>query len=506
MGDRSTVCTFTHMKHPPYVLALDAGTSSSRVLLFDANGQALATAQREFTQYFPREGWVEHDPEEIWNTQLEALKAVITGVNPNELAAVGITNQRETTVVWERSTGKPVHPAIVWQDKRTAPDCAELASHHSQVFRQRTGLLLDPYFSGTKLAWILRQQPDYLARAQRGELLFGTIDTWLIWKLTGGAVHATDASNASRTLMFDIHRSEWDPELLGILGIPEVMLPEVCDSSAVIGHTLAEFTGRSIPIAGVAGDQQAALFGQLCIEPGAVKNTYGTGCFCMMNTGAEAHVSTHRLLTTVAWRRSGTTTFALEGGVFVAGALIQWIRDQLGLIQSAAEIEELALSVPNNGGVTIIPALAGLGAPYWRPDATGAIMGITRGTQAGHIARAALEAIALSSAELIEAMQVDSQTKIPLLKVDGGASRNNLLMQLQADLLDTPVVRPMQTETTAMGAAFLAGLATGVWSSTGELQHLLRDDRVFHPRSPELSDRAQIWQQWDQNMKRILHS
>jgi glycerol kinase len=492
------------MNHSPYVLALDAGTSSSRALLFDAHGQAVATAQREFTQYFPREGWVEHDPEEIWMTQLEAMKAVMAGVNPGEVAAVGITNQRETTVVWERATGKPIHPAIVWQDKRTASDCAEIDRHHSQLFRQRTGLLLDPYFSGTKLAWILRQHPDHLARAQNGELLFGTIDTWLIWKLTGGAVHATDASNASRTLMFDIHRGQWDAELLGILGIPEAMLPTVCDSSAVIGHTLPDCTGRSLPIAGVAGDQQAALFGQLCIDPGSVKNTYGTGCFCMMNTGTAAHTSTHRLLTTIAWRRQGITTYALEGGVFVAGALIQWLRDQMGLIETASEIEELALSVPDNGGITIIPALSGLGAPYWRPDATGAIMGITRGTQAGHIARAALEAIALSSVELIEAMQADSRIKIPLLKVDGGASRNNLLMQIQADMLDTPVARPSQTETTAMGAAFLAGLATGVWGSTDELHELQRTDRVFHPRSADLSGRVSIRRQWDQNMKRIL--
>jgi len=492
------------MKNAPYILALDAGTSSSRVLLFDAQGQAVATAQREFTQYFPREGWVEHDAEEIWTTQLEALKTVVAQVNPSELAAVGITNQRETTVVWERATGRPIHPAIVWQDKRTTSECAEIDRQYGQLFRQRTGLLLDPYFSGTKLAWILRQHPGHLARARRGELLFGTIDSWLIFKLTGGAVHATDASNASRTLMYDIHRGQWDPELLEILGVPQEMLPEVCDSSAVIGHTLPEYTGRSLPIAGVAGDQQAALFGQLCIEPGMVKNTYGTGCFCMMNTGAVPQASTHRLLTTVAWRRQGITTYALEGGVFVAGALIQWLRDQMGLIQTAPEIEELALSVPDNGGITIIPALAGLGAPYWRPDATGAIMGITRGTQAGHIARAALEAIALSSAELIETMQADSHFKIPLLKVDGGASRNNLLMQLQADLLDTPVARPDQTETTAMGAAFLAGLATGVWGSTDELQQLQRDDRIFQPRSAELSGRAQTRRQWDQNMKRIL--
>jgi glycerol kinase len=492
------------MKHAPYVLALDAGTSSSRALLFDAHGQAVATAQSEFTQYFPREGWVEHDPEEIWTTQLQALMSVMDGVNPHDVAAVGITNQRETTVVWERATGRPVYPAIVWQDKRTAGDCAEMDRHHSQLFRQRTGLLLDPYFSGTKLAWILRQHPDHHARAQSGELLFGTIDTWLIWKLTGGAVHATDASNASRTLMFDIHRGQWDTELLGILGIPLTMLPEVCDSSAIIGHTLPEYTGRSIPIAGVAGDQQAALFGQLCTAPGMVKNTYGTGCFCMMNTGTEAHTSTHRLLTTVAWRMQGITTYALEGGVFVAGALIQWLRDQMGLIQTAPEIEELALSVADNGGITFIPALSGLGAPYWRPDATGAIMGITRGTQAGHIARAALEAIALSSAALIEAMQVDSHIKIPLLKVDGGASRNNLLMQLQADMLDTPVARPTQTETTAMGAAFLAGLATGVWGSTEDLQKLKRDDHIFYPRAAELSGRARIRRQWDQNMRRIL--
>lgn len=492
------------MKNLPYILALDAGTSSSRALLFDAQGQAVAIAQREFTQYFPREGWVEHDPEEIWTTQQEAMKDVMAGVSPHDIAAVGITNQRETTVVWERATGKPIHPAIVWQDKRTAGDCVELDRHHGQLFRARTGLLLDPYFSGTKIAWILSQHPDYVARAQDGELLFGTIDTWLIWKLTRGAVHATDASNASRTLMFDIHRGQWDPELLKILNIPEAMLPEVCDSSAVIGHTSPELTGRSIPIAGVAGDQQAALFGQLCIGPGTVKNTYGTGCFCMMNTGTVAQSSTHRLLTTVAWRRQGITTYALEGGVFVAGALIQWLRDQLRLIQNASEIEELALSVPDNGGVTIIPALSGLGAPYWRPDATGAIMGITRGTQAGHIARAALEAIALSSAELIEAMQVDSHIQIPLLKVDGGASRNNLLMQMQADLLDTPVARPAQTETTAMGAAFLAGLATGVWGSTDELQNLERADRIYHPRSAELSGRVHIRRQWDQNIRRIL--
>jgi glycerol kinase len=492
------------MNRPPYVLALDAGTSSSRALLFDATGQAIATAQREFTQYFPREGWVEHDPEEIWATQLDAMREVIARVNPTDIAALGITNQRETTVVWERCTGKPVYPAIVWQDKRTAHVCAEIDEHHGPLFRQRTGLLPDPYFSGTKLAWILRQHPDHPARAQKGELLFGTIDTWLIWKLTGGTVHATDASNASRTLMFDIHRNKWDPELLDILGIPGGMLPAVHDSSGVIGHTRPEFTGHAIPIAGIAGDQQAALFGQLCHTPGMVKNTYGTGCFCMMNTGSQAHESTHRLLTTIAWRLNGQTTYALEGGVFVAGALIQWLRDQLGLVKTAPEIEQLAHTVADNGGITFIPALSGLGAPYWRPEATGAILGITRGTQPGHIARAALEAIALSSAELIEAMQRDSHFNIPLLKVDGGASRNDLLMQMQADFLDTPVVRPQQTETTALGAAFLAGLATGVWGNVAELQGLQREVRVFEPQSPEVSRRMPVRLQWNQNMKRML--
>lgn len=466
------------------VLALDQGTTSSRAILFGRDGGPIASAQQEFRQLFPQPGWVEHDAEEIWRTQrataFEALSRA--GLRASGVAAIGITNQRETTVLWERATGRPVAPAIVWQDRRTAARCDALRqAGHEPRFAERTGLLLDPYFSGTKLAWLLENVPGARARAERGELAFGTIDAWLLWQLTGGAVHATDATNASRTLLFDIRRLDWDDELLSLLGIPRSVLPAVAPSSGVIGTTACEGLPAGIPIAGIAGDQQAALFGQACHRPGMAKNTYGTGCFLLMNTGPRPATSSHRLLSTVAWQKDGRATYALEGSVFVAGAAIQWLRDGLGLIANAAEIGPLAATVPDTGGVHFVPALSGLGAPYWDPQARGTIVGITRGTTRAHLARATLEAIAFQSAELIEAMSADSGIRLTQLRVDGGATASEQLMQMQADLLGVPVVRPRVTETTALGAAFLAGLATGFWENEARIEALWKADRVFEP-------------------------
>ena len=487
-----------------YILSIDAGTTSSRAILFDKKGNQISISQFEFNQFFPKESWVEHDPIEIWETQLKAIKNVIneSKINVDEIDSIGITNQRETTVIWNKNTGQPVYNAIVWQDRRTAFICDELkANGFEKSFYDKTGLVLDAYFSGTKIKWILDSDPQVRELANNGDLLFGTIDTWLIWNLTGGKCHMTDYSNASRTLMFNIHTLKWDKELLSILNIPNTLLPEVVDSSKKIGFSEKSILGSEIQICGVAGDQQAALFGQMCINPGDVKNTYGTGCFCMMNTGKKAVKSNNKMLTTIAWKIGKETTYALEGSVFIAGALVQWLRDQLNIIKDSSEIETLASSVKDSGGVTFISALSGLGAPYWNPTATGAIMGITRGTQKGHIARAALEAIALRSLEIITEMEKDSGTKFNKLKVDGGASNNNLLMQIQSNFLKTTVVRPRTTETTALGAAFLAGLGSGFWSSSEEIKDLWKIDKVFNP-SDNRNDQL-VLNNWKKRIKKI---
>jgi len=477
-----------------YVLALDQGTTSSRAIVFDRWGRVVALAQREFQQIFPQPGWVEHDAREIWATQhavaLEALAKAGGGASrPQDVAAIGITNQRETTVLWDRATGQPVANAIVWQDRRTALRCDELrARGHAARVQQKTGLLIDAYFSGTKLEWLLDNVPGARVRAERGELAFGTIDSWLIWKLTGGRVHATDASNASRTMLFNLRTGDWDEDLLKLLRIPASVLPRVVASSGELGLTDASLLGAELPIAGIAGDQQAATFGQACFAPGMAKNTYGTGCFMLMNTGGQRVPSRNRLLTTVGWRGpAGPTNLAycLEGSVFMAGATVQWLRDGLGLIQAAPEVESLAAQVNDTGDVYLVPAFAGLGTPDWDARARGALVGMTRGTTRAHIARAALEAIALQSADVFSAMGRDSQIALSELRVDGGASRNNLLMQMQADFLGVPVVRPQVTETTALGAAYLAGLATGFWRGADEIAAQWQVDRRFEPRLRE---------------------
>ena len=466
------------------ILALDQGTTSSRAILFRRDGTPIASAQQEFRQIFPKSGWVEHDPEEIWRTQRDVASQALAqaGLSGRDVAAIGITNQRETTVLWDRTTGRPVSNAIVWQDRRTASRCDALRqAGREPFFTERTGLLLDAYFSGTKLEWLLDHVAGARERAERGELAFGTIDTWLLWQLTGGACQVTDGTNASRTLLYNIHSGRWDEELLEELRIPQAVLPRVVPSSGEIGRTRCEGLPAGIPIAGIAGDQQAALFGQACHQPGMAKNTYGTGCFLLMNTGERAPVSHNRLLSTVAWERRGRTTYALEGSVFIAGAAIQWLRDGLGIIQRASDMDPLAGTVPDSGGVCFVPALSGLGAPYWDPHARGTIVGITRGTTRAHIARATLESIAFQSAELIEAMASDSGIALTELRVDGGATASNLLMQIQADLLGVPVVRPRVTETTALGAAFLAGLAVGFWKDEAEIASLWARERVFEP-------------------------
>ena len=467
-----------------HILALDQGTTSSRAIVFDAAGAVKAVAQKPFNQIFPEPGRVEHDANEIWSTQIGVAQEAIAaaGLVAGDIAAIGIANQRETTVVWERATGKPIHNAIVWQDRRTAGMCDGLrAAGHEDTFRKKTGLLLDPYFSGTKLAWILDHVDGARARAERGDLAFGTVDCWLLNRLSGGELHITDASNASRTLMFDIHTGQWDDELLRILNIPRALLPVVRGNSEIYGETAQGLFGARIAIAGMAGDQQAATFGQACWGPGMAKNTYGTGCFLLMNTGSEAKESRNRLLTTLAWQVDGKRTYALEGSVFVAGAAVQWLRDGLGIIRSSDEVGPLASSVPDTGGVVFVPAFTGLGAPQWDAYARGTIVGLTRGTTKAHIARAVLEAIACQSAELLDAMRADSGVACHELRVDGGAASNDLLMQIQADLLGVPVVRPRVTETTALGAACLAGLATGVWTSADDLRGQWRVDRVFEP-------------------------
>ena len=488
-----------------YVLSLDAGTTSSRAILFNQKGNLIAMAQQEFTQIFPKKGWVEHNPNEIWETQVSSVKKVLSmaDIRPEQIDSIGITNQRETTIIWDRATGIPVFNAIVWQDRRTAKICEGIISQgKSDIFTQKTGLVVDAYFSATKIKWILDQDPELRDRAHDGELAFGTVDSWLIWNLTGGATHVTDATNASRTMIYNIHEHKWDQELLDLLEIPNTLLPNVTNSSEIVGNTDPSILGTSIRIAGIAGDQQAALFGQLCLQPGDVKNTYGTGCFCIMNTGEQPVISKNNMLTTIAWQINNEVTYAIEGSVFTAGALVQWLRDQLQMITTSDDIEALAESVSDNGGVTFVPALAGLGAPYWDPHATGSIMGITRGTNKGHIARAALEAIALRSMDIIIEMQKDAGIDFKSVKVDGGASNNNLLMQIQADFINANVIRPKVTETTAMGAAFLAGLATGFWSSVDVLKDLWGEDQFFKPLVSQQTKKTISL--WEDRVSRIL--
>ena len=490
-----------------YVLSLDQGTTSSRAMLFNVSGQVCGVAQQEFAQHFPRPGWVEHDANDIWHTQLAVARQVLAnnGVDASQVVALGVTNQRETTVLWHRATGEPVAPAIVWQDRRTASICDALRARELGPWvAAKTGLELDAYFSATKLAWLLDHVPGAREQAARGELAFGTVDSWLIWKLTGGAVHATDPSNASRTQLFNLHTLSWDDELLALFNIPRQVLPTVVPSSGVLGHTLPDWLGAAVPVAGVAGDQQAALFGQACHRPGMAKNTYGTGCFMLMNTGPQAVPSRHRLLTTVGWQLSGgTPSYGLEGSVFMGGATVQWLRDGLQIIESVAEVEALAASVPDTGDVFLVPAFAGLGTPHWDGHARGALVGLTRGTGRAHLARAALEAIALQSAEVLAAMEADSDVPLTELRVDGGASANNLLMQMQADCCGVPVVRPCVTETTALGAAYLAGLATGFWTDERDVVSRWEVDRVFQPQWSEDERQARL-SRWGQAVQRSL--
>ncbi|MBI1394722.1 MAG: glycerol kinase GlpK [Betaproteobacteria bacterium] len=486
------------------ILALDQGTTSSRAVVFDAAGTVLGLAQRELPQIYPRPGWVEQDPETIWATQVSTAREALSaaGLSARDVVALGITNQRETTVVWDRETGHPVHNAIVWQDRRTSDFCARARREGLEpLFRGRTGLILDPYFSGTKIRWLLDNVDGARARAERGELLFGTVDSWLIWKLTGGRLHVTDASNASRTLCYNVHARGWDEKLLGILRVPASMLPVIVPSAGVVAETDPALFGASVPIAGIAGDQQAALFGQRCTVPGRVKNTYGTGCFMLMHTGERVPQSEHQLLSTVAWTRDARTEYALEGSVFVAGAAIQWLRDGLGIIGSAPEVEALAGSVPDTAGVMFVPAFTGLGAPHWDPLARGTITGITRGTTRAHIARAALESIAYQTADILECMQADTAIPLADLRVDGGATRNDLLMQFQADVLGVPVLRAANAESTAFGAALLAGRAVGFWADDGALDGLWRVERQFDPgRSADAMTEARA--QWRRAVER----
>jgi glycerol kinase len=471
----------------PCVLAFDQGTTSSRAILFDRDGAVLASAQREFPQLFPRPGWVEHDPQEIWATQMAVATEALgrAQASPRDVVAIGITNQRETTVIWDRTTGRPICNAIVWQDRRTADRCDALKRDgHEGLVRERTGLVIDAYFSASKIAWILDNVPGARADAEAGRLAFGTVDSWLVWQLTNGAVHITDASNASRTMLFDIRKRQWDEELLQLFRVPRSLLPEVRPSSAIHGKVSTSLALEGIPIAGIAGDQQAALFGQMCVSPGLTKNTYGTGCFLLQNTGDRPVTSANRLVSTIAWTIGDRTQYALEGSVFIGGAVVQWVRDGLGLIRSSAEIEQLARSVPDNGGVFFVPAFAGLGAPHWDPHARGMLVGITRGTTGAHIARAALESIAFQVADLLDAVRRDSGIQLREIRVDGGAAVNDMLLQFQADLLGVPIVRPQVTETTALGAAYLAGLAVGFWSSTTDIARQWRVDRRFEPAMP----------------------
>lgn len=486
-----------------YILAIDQGTTSSRAILFDSDCNIVDTEQKEFPQHFPEPGLVEHDPEDIWNTVRETVAMVLDRNRDKTVEAIGIANQRETTVVWDAVTGKAVYNAIVWQDRRTADFCATLKDR-AEVIREKTGLIPDAYFSGTKIKWILENVDGASDMALNGSLRFGTVDSFLVWLLTGGKVHATDVTNASRTMLFNIHTMRWDEELLEMLGIPADILPEVRENTAFFGYT-SGINGipDGIPITGIAGDQQSSLFGQMCLRPGDVKNTYGTGCFLLMNCGRNALLSRHNLLTTVAWSVNGEVNYAIEGSIFVAGSIVQWLRDGLGIIKSSSEIEELAKSVPDNGGVTFVPALTGLGAPYWNPDAKGMVRGITRGTTAAHIARAALEGIAFETFDVLQAMSLDTGIPICELKVDGGASRNNLLMQFQADILGVTTVRPKIVETTALGAALLAGLGVGIWKSTAEMQSHWQQDCKFIPQMAE-NEASLAVENWHQAIRKVL--
>lgn len=489
-----------------YILALDQGTTSSRAIFFDQEGQIISAAQKEFRQIYPQPGWVEHDPDDIWGTQIGVASEAMAraGASPRDIAAIGVTNQRETTLIWDRATGRPIYNAIVWQCRRTAPHCEQLkAAGYGERIKARTGLVIDAYFSGTKAAWILDNVPGARARAERGELAFGTVDTWLIWNLTGGRVHATDVSNASRTMLYNINNGDWDEELLSILRVPRALLPEVKPSSALYGESIPELLGAAIPISGVAGDQQAATFGQACYAPGTVKNTYGTGCFMLMNVGHHAVASPGGLLTTVGWRLGAEhpTVYALEGSVFIAGAAVQWLRDELNLIQSAAETGPIAASIPNTGGVYVVPAFVGLGAPYWDGFARGVIVGLTRGSGRAQIVRATLESIAYQTRDVIEVMTRDAGLQLEALRVDGGASRNDWLMQFQADITGVPVQRPAVTETTALGAAYLAGLAVKFWHSPEQIAANWRVDHTFEPQISR-DQRDHLYRGWGRAVER----
>ena len=487
-----------------YVLALDQGTTSSRAIVFDRSGRIVASAQQEFPQLLPRPGEVEHDPEAIWETQISVARRALdqAQLEPDQIAAVGITNQRETTILWDRDSGRPVHHAIVWQSRVSAGICEQLRARGCEpMIRQKTGLLLDPYFSGTKIRYLLDLYPSLRERAERGEILFGTVDTFLIWRLTGGRRHVTDVSNASRTLLLNLATLDWDDELLKILGVPRAMLPEVLPSSHVYGRCDATHFGSEMPIAGDAGDQQAATFGQACFEPGTAKNTYGTGCFLLLNTGAHPVPSQHNLLTTVGWQVNGHVTYCLEGSVFIGGAVVQWLRDGLGVIRSSQAIEALCATVPDSGGVVFVPAFVGLGAPHWDPYARGAVFGLTRGTTAGHLARAAVESMAMQTSDLLDAMRQDAQVPLTVLNVDGGASVNQDLMQFQADILQVTVRRPVVAETTALGAAYLAGLAVGYWDGTADVVRNWSLDREFTPRMPD-AEREVRMRRWKRAVQR----
>lgn len=483
-----------------FILSLDQGTTSSRAILFDQKGNVKSVAQREFQQHFPEPGFVEHDPSEIWSSQLAVAVECITkaGLDASKIAAIGITNQRETTVVWDRRTGEPIYNAIVWQDRRTAAYCDSIKAEWSEKIQAKTGLIVDAYFSATKVRWILENVPGAREKANNGQLAFGTIDSWLVWNLTEGKKHITDVSNASRTLIYNINDMSWDEELLELFGIPASMLPTVCSSSEVYGNTSSKIFAAEIPIAGIAGDQQAALFGQQCTQPGMVKNTYGTGCFMLMNIGSTPRLSKNSLVTTVAWKIGNEVTYALEGSIFIAGAVIQWLRDGLGIIKSSSEVEALANSVEDNGGVYLVPAFAGMGAPHWNQYARGTMVGLTRGSTAAHIARASLESIALQTRDVLLAMQADAGEKIQELRVDGGATVNNQLMQIQSDVLQTRVARPKITETTAIGAAYLAGLAVGYWKSTDEIQQQWQLDKAFEPN---VDNADKLIKGWDKAVK-----
>jgi glycerol kinase len=489
-----------------YILAIDQGTTSTRSIVFDDRAQSVASAQTEFAQHYPRSGWVEHDPEDIWRDTLATMRDAIgkAGLRASDIAAIGITNQRETAVVWDRATGKAVHNAIVWQDRRGAPLCARLKEQgHEPLVRRKTGLLLDPYFSASKLAWLFDEEDGLRARAEAGELAFGTIDSFLLWRLTGGGVHATDATNASRTLLFDIHAQDWDDELLGLFGIPRAILPEVRDNAGLFGETDAELLGVAIPVAGMAGDQQAAVVGQACFDPGSAKSTYGTGCFLLLNTGKAAITSEHRLLTTIAYRLDGTPTYALEGSIFVAGAAVKWLRDGLGLITHASQTDDMATRTQDNGGVYMVPAFVGLGAPHWQPETRGLITGLTLGTTAAHVARAALEAVAYQTHDLAEAMAQDGAGELTALRVDGGMAANDWLCQFLADLLDIPVERPAMLETTALGAACLAGIGIGLWDGPEAVAALDRRIDRFEPQEGS-GDRRALLEGWRKALRQAL--